>query len=223
MYVRVSKATLYYEKKGQGPPLVLVHGNGESHEIFQEMMGLLSRYFTVYALDSRCHGKSSRTRELSYDSMAQDIVEVIENLGLETPGFFGFSDGGILGLLLASRYPGLLSWMVVSGANASPAGLKPFWHMLFRISYLWDRDPKTAMMLREPHISRGQLENVEIPVLVTAGSRDLIRRKETEFIARSLPQGQLMILKGENHGSYIVHSELAARIILEFARTKIFR
>ena len=61
-----------------------------------------------------------------------------------------------------------------------------------------------------------ELSGMRIPGLVTAGSRDMIRRRETEKIARALPDGRMRILKGEDHGSYIVHQTKIAEILREF-------
>ena len=116
--------TLYYEKTGQGRPVILLHGNGETHEIFDKLVPELSKDYTVYAIDSRGHGKSTKVKTLDYDIMAEDIAEFIRILKLEKPMLYGFSDGGILGLILAYRYPDLLSKLIISGANLHPDGLK---------------------------------------------------------------------------------------------------
>ena len=49
-----------------------------------------------------------------------------------------------------------------------------------------------------------------------AGSKDLIREKETRRIAAAIPGAQLQILEGEDHGSYIIHSETIADLILNY-------
>ena len=84
-----------------------------------------------------------------------------------------------------------------------------------RLVTLFNRDPKLLLMLREPRIAPSALRSVTVPTLVLAGSRDLIREKHTRLIAASLPDARLRILPGETHGSYIVHSEKLARLLLE--------
>ena len=74
----------------------------------------------VYRLDSRRHGESEKTKEISYDLLAQDTAAFIQALGLSRPALIGSSDGGITGLLLAIGWPGLLSCAVVCGANTHP-------------------------------------------------------------------------------------------------------
>lgn len=61
MYLKVNGTNLYYEQTGEGTPFLLLHGNGEDHRIFDELSRVLSHQYTVFAVDSRSHGKSSRS------------------------------------------------------------------------------------------------------------------------------------------------------------------
>ena len=93
MNVQVNGVILYYEKQGSGPPLVLLHGNGEDGRIFDRTAEVLAPHYTVYTIDSRCHGQSSRDVPLSYDLMAADVLAFTKALKLEKPVICGFSDG----------------------------------------------------------------------------------------------------------------------------------
>lgn len=77
-------------------------------------------------------------------------------------------------------------------------------------------DAKLKLMLRSRALRRSSWR-IRIPVLVTAGSRDLIRRRETERIAAGIPGSRLKILKGEDHGSYIVHCGKLAELLVDFS------
>lgn len=216
MLLSVNGIDLYYETSGAGRPLILLHGNGETHNIFDRAIPLLNTRFTVYALDSRGHGESGAVDAFHYDDMAEDVRCFIEALHLERPVLYGFSDGGIIGLLLASKYPALLSRLIVSGANTAPEGVRTGWLKFFTWLNKRVHDPKIDMMLIEPHISADMLQAVTVPTLVLAGGRDMVRRADTEFIASSIPNSTLRILPLDGHGSYIVHSKRIARLILEF-------
>ena len=124
MYVTVNGVRLFYEKSGSGRPLVMSHCNSMTHKIFKSAVKVLEKHFTVYCPDTRDHGKSDKVRNLHYEDMAQDMFEFITQLGLEKPVFYGFSDGGITGILLASAHPGLLSALIVSGASLNPGSTK---------------------------------------------------------------------------------------------------
>lgn len=219
MQIDVNGCTLYYEKVGTGQPLILLHGNGETHLIFDKAAALLRKHFTVYLIDSRGHGQSSKVSSFHYADMAEDVRCFIEALHLPSPFLYGFSDGGIIGLLLACTYPALLSGLIVSGANAEPEGLKPGWLRLFRLVGHITKDPKITLMLQEPHITKEQLAAIAVPTLVLAGSRDLIAEAHTRSIAAAIQGSSLHILQGEGHGSYVVHSEKIASLILEYTKT----
>lgn len=206
MIQHVNGIDLWYEKTGDGPPILLLHGNGESHKIFSVLVNQLKDNFTVYALDSRDHGQSSKTPDLSYERMTEDTVQFILSLGLQKPLLYGFSDGGIIGLMLASKYPDLISRLVVSGANTNPNAMRRGWGLLFKVIYFFTRDRKFRLMLTEPHITAEQLQKIKIPVLVLAGEKDIIKEEDTRFISANIPGGKLKILKKENHASYVVGS-----------------
>ena len=77
-------------------------------------------------------------------------------------------------------------------------------------------DPLITLMLTEPHIDPEDLKRIDIPVLVTVGSNDLILPEETRCIAEHLPQAQLVIVEGADHGSYIAGSEIMGNYLLRF-------
>ena len=215
MIAHVNGIDLFYEKTGSGRPLVMMHGNGEDHTIFDAAVNVLSSRFTCYCLDTRGHGQSGKVDEFHYADMARDAVCFIDALGLEDAVFYGFSDGGIVGLLAAAECKKITA-LIVSGANITPNGVKPALKLLFRAMYLFKKDPKIALMLREPNIGGDTLKKITCKTLVLTGSKDMIREKETRRIAAAIPGAKLNILPGEGHGTYIIHQEKIARIILDF-------
>ena len=215
MFCHVNGIRLYYEICGSGRPLLLIHGNGEDHTIFDAALEPLSRHYCVYTVDSRCHGQSTNTDEISYDLMADDLIAFIKTQGLEQPLFYGFSDGGILGLLVAIREPALLGRLIVSGANLNPLGLQQEERDVIHSSAL-QGDRLCRLMDTQPDISPAALEGVTVPTVVLAGEYDLILPEHTRLIAASIPGAQLHILPGEDHGSYIVHSPKLAPILSRY-------
>lgn len=213
MYLDVNGTRLYYEKTGDGAPFILLHGNGEDHTIFDMLIPELSKYYSVYAVDSRGHGQSDRATELSYDTMACDIAEFIQKLGLIKPILYGFSDGGIIGLILAICSPHMLSLLIVSGANTQPSGIRFFPLLLIKAVYFLTRSAKMKLMLTEPDIKKEDLNKIKTPAVILAGSRDLIKQSHTEYIAENIPGSTLQILKGEDHSSYVIHSKKLFNII----------
>ena len=217
MIAQVNGIELYYEQSGAGRPLIMVHGNGEDHTIFNEAAAVLSEEFTVYAVDSRCHGQSTDTPTLHYRDMAADMLAFMEALGLEDVVFYGFSDGGIVGLMAAAQTDRITA-LITSGANLNPTGVKRWIQLLFRGVYALNKDKKFALMLTEPHITDEMLRSITARTLVLAGSRDLVNEEETRHIAQTVPDATLRILPGEGHGSYIIHKTKIADLIIDFCR-----
>lgn len=216
MNITVNNVNLYYEVAGSGAPLVMVHGNGETHAIFDKALPLLAEHFTCYLLDSRGHGQSQPVTEYHYADMAEDVFQFIQALHLEHVTYYGFSDGGIIGLLLAAKHPRLLEKMIISGANTRPDAVVKRIVRLFKVINFLHKNPLFELMLTEPHITKEQLQAIETPTLVLAGSKDLVLEEDTRFIAESIPHATLRILPGESHTSYIVHKEKIAELILDY-------
>ena len=214
MYITVNGVRLYYEKTGSGRPLVMTHCNSMDHKIFRKAVRILSAHFTVYCPDSRDHGKSSKVRTLHYEDMAEDMVQFITNLGLEKPVFYGFSDGGIIGLLLASAHPDLLSALIVSGASLNPDSTKELPMKFFKLWSHVDRSDKMRIMMREPDITDEMLQAICVPTFVTAGEKDVIKAEHTRHIAETVPGAKLKIFPKVGHSGYIMNSDKIAEYIL---------
>lgn len=209
---------IYYEKYGTGKPLILVHGNKEDHTIFSKLINSLKDNFTIYAIDSRGHGKSDKAVSFHYSDMADDVLRFIDELGLKKPCFYGFSDGGIIGLLCAVKRKDIFDKMIISGANITPKGMKAYIRIGMKLSYIFTRDSRTKMMLREPNITSAQLQKITCPTLVLAGEFDMITENETKMIAQNIPDSTLKIFKGKHHGDYVVNSDFLKDTIIEFNR-----
>ncbi|MBQ7740123.1 MAG: alpha/beta hydrolase [Eubacterium sp.] len=214
MYITVNGVRLYYEKTGQGSPLVMVHCNSMSHTIFNKAVKVLSKRFTVYCPDSRDHGKSQKVKTLHYEDMTEDMAEFITKLELEKPVFYGFSDGGIIGILLASKYPDMLSKLIVSGASLNPDSTKDLPMKFFKLWSHIDTSDKMQIMMREPNITDDILKAITVPTFVTAGEKDVIKLSHTEHIANTIPNAKMKIFPKTGHSGYIMRSTKIADYIL---------
>ena len=101
----------------------------------------------------------------------------------------------------------------------TPAGIKQPWRTLMRVYNPISPDPKLDLMLTQPHLA-GSAKPIYItaPTLVLAGEKDLIDETQTRRIARSIPGAKLLILPGETHGSYVVHSDKLYPAMANFLR-----
>lgn len=216
MYIQLDSQVLYYEKQGNGQPLLLLHGNGEDHTIFDALLPRLTSRFTVYLLDSRGCGLSSPSQEYHYRDMAGDVVKLIQAIGIGQPSILGFSDGGIIALLVALAQPSFVNRLIICGANLSPSGLTFFAKRAIKAEYRRTKSKMVQMMLVEPDISEQALSSIRSKTLVVAAEKDMIKEKETKKIASSIPDATLKIIPHADHGSYIIHNDLLAEDIIAF-------
>lgn len=216
MIIKVNNININYEEYGEGMPIILLHGNGENYTIFDKLIEKLKDNYKIYAIDSRCHGKSENTENISYDLMAEDIISFIKEKNIEKPILYGFSDGGIVGLLIAIKNPKLLSNLIISGANLTPDATTKLDSIFTKIMYFFTRNKLIKMMIDEPNITIDQLKNIIIPVHVIAGEKDVVRLEHTKLIANSINNSTLEIVQGESHGSYIVHNEKIYEVIKKY-------
>ena len=207
MHITVNNTKLFYQKTGQGKPVILLHGNGEDHTIFDVLTKRLSKSYTVYAIDSRDHGKSGKVKDLNYSDMMEDTAAFIRELNIQQPILYGFSDGGIIGLLLSIKYPDMLSKLIISGSNINPGGVKKKWVFLMKLSYFFTRRNKLKLMLTQPDISLSDLNKITTPTTLLAGSNEFCTDEHTRLIATNIPGCVLNVLEGERHGSYVINSE----------------
>ncbi|TVP85069.1 MAG: alpha/beta hydrolase [Acholeplasmataceae bacterium] len=216
MFVKINDIEMYYEKRGTGTPVVMLHGNREDHTIFLPLARKLEAYYTLYLVDARNHGKTTKTGVYDYQQMTRDIHAFIMQLKLSKPVVFGFSDGGIVGLMLASRHPNLLSKLIVAGANLHPGGLDKKVLKTYKEQYKANLDPYVGMMLKQPRIRACALRCIPVPTLVIAGEHDVVKQTHTLKIHRLIRDSQCLIMPDRHHDDYVVNSDELAPVISNF-------
>lgn len=214
--VEVNGVSLFYAAEGAGKPVILLHGNGGSHNDLETTHRELAQAgYMVYALDSRGQGANKPLPEYHYKDMAADVYEFIKLKGLEKPAVFGFSDGGIIALQLEVMYPGTLGAIVTGGANIFVENaLIPSFAEGFLAQP--STEPLVIMLQTEPSMTVEDMKGIGCPSLIMSGEHDLIRQEHTLLIGESIPSGRPVIIPGEDHGSYICNSPKLAPLILEF-------
>lgn len=216
MFQNIGEISLFYEKSGTGPAMLLLHGNGEDHTIFNALVKKLTPFFTVYAIDSRGHGKSSPTNTFSYETMAEDISIFIEMLSIDSVNLIGFSDGAIIGLLLALKYPNLLKKIALLGVNLSPKDFKSESLTYLQAEYDTTKAPLLKLMLEEPNISLKQASTIKIPTLLIAADNDIFKPETFTNLAQTMPNAKLIILENQEHDTYIKNVTALTPSLLSF-------
>jgi pimeloyl-ACP methyl ester carboxylesterase len=223
-HVAVGGASIYYASFGdaEDPPVVLLHGGlGVSDHWSNQIPALLEANFNPIAIDSRGHGRSTRTRaEPTYAEMARDVAAVMDELKLTQAAIVGWSDGGQIALKLAIGHPERVAKLIVFGANVHPSGRRPgssqgsatFRAYTAKCRAAYQRlsstpnqfDSLVAWMLpvwRSPSgITVDQLRAISAPTLILGADRDeLIVKHHFEVMAALIPRGSVFIIDDASH------------------------
>lgn len=216
-YIEVNGQRLLYAMRGpeNGKPVVLLHGNGGSHKsMLTQAKQLAKAGYRVYSPDSRGQGANPPLQEYHYADMAEDSWCFIKALGLDKPVVYGWSDGGILALMLETAHPGTCSAIAISGANLFPDCGEGFEE--FKAWILQEGTPLAMMMLNEPDIDPASLAVIPCPALVTVGDKDLISVEHTHLISDNIPNAELVVVKNATHSSFIKKNPRMGRLLLDF-------
>lgn len=202
---------LHYIEQGQGQPLILLHGNGESSDYFVHQIAYFCHDYRVIALDTRGHGQSPRgEKPFTIKQFAEDLHDFMNEKGIAKAILLGFSDGGNIALEFALKYPERVEKLILNGANLFPSGVKPLYQwpieIGYRIAKMFSKKSEKAkknaemlgLMVNEPHVEPIELARLTMSVLVVAGTKDMIKDSHTRLIYNSLPNAQLAIIEGDH-------------------------
>lgn len=121
--VPIDGAEHYHEIHGHGEPVLLLHGGFCSLEILRPQLNSLETYAQVHAPERPGHGRTADTDgPITYTQSVRDTLAYMDAVGLVDPHIVGFSDGAIIGLLIALEHPERLRSLVVISANLNPSG-----------------------------------------------------------------------------------------------------
>jgi pimeloyl-ACP methyl ester carboxylesterase len=220
-YAAVNGLNMYYEAHGEGPPLLLLHGGSGS--IPEKWIPFFSPRFQVIAMEQMGHGRTAdlANRPFHYHDMAEDTVELMRYLGIESAAIVGYSDGGIIGLDMAIHHPERVTKLAVTGANSRTDGYTAENAELVR-SFDPDAEPVSdayarlspdgedhwPMVLRrlqrmwavEPSFTHAQLQRIEAPTLIIVGDGDIVTPEHAVEMFRTIPAAQLCVVPHSAHG-----------------------
>lgn len=201
----------YFVEKGQGEPLILLHGNGEDCTYFVGQIEEFSRFYHVFALDTRGHGKTPRGEApFTIRQFADDLLYFMDGHHLERANLLGFSDGGNIAMVFAMNYPGRVDRLILDGANLDAKGVKRSIQIPIEIGYrfarLFARKSEEAarhaemlgLMVHDPNVSPEELVRIQSKTLVLAGTKDMIKEQHTRLIAGRIPDSRLVFIEGDH-------------------------
>ena len=215
-------ARIWFATFGRGPPVILLHGGDASSDVWGgQVPALLAAGRRVIVIDSRGHGRSTLgARPLGYELMESDVIAVMDALNVDHADVVGWSDGAILGLIMAMKHPQRVTRAFAFGANMDLRGLNPLGALSpilpkvrAALADNYARLSETpgdygalsravlAMQLREPNYTPQDLAAIAGPAvaIVDGDHEEFILRRHTEYLARTIPGAKLIILPGVSH------------------------
>jgi len=239
-YVDVEGVRTYYEKTGTGEPLILLHGGLCTAETFDAQTSVLAEQFCVYVPERFGHGRTPDIDgAITYENMAQHTIALMEALGIESAHLAGWSDGALVGLLVALRRPKLVRKLVLIDQYvtlaAAPPGLLPFLAEmsadtappfvveLYRAfspdgpeHFAVVCDKLRTMWVSETGIELTDLEHVAAPTLVIAADDGGMTLEHIAAVQKALPDSQTAVIPGTSHGVVMEKPHVVNQLIVDF-------
>lgn len=238
-YAQVNDVSMWYDRRGAGEPVVLLHGGFTDSRDFDGNLAGLADAFTLYLPERRGHGHTADVEgPISVSVMARDTIAFVESVVGGPTDLVGYSAGAAVALRAAVDRPDLVRRLVlVSGsfrrdgmlvlpsgdgemppplvqryAEVSPDGAAHLKVVLAKVVRSIDE---------EPDIRPDELAKVESPTLVMAGDDDLVRLEHTVELYQALPAGQLAVVPNASHLLLHEQPDLCTGLVREFLRSGI--
>lgn len=231
---------IHYVAYGKGRPVLLLHG-GLSNRLswFSQIPWLVKAGRQVVLVDTRGHGESTLGKEkLTYRLFVRDVIEVLDRLKIGQTDIIGWSDGGIIALLLGRDWPKRVDKIIAISANFHPSGVKQeaysavhgkdtgyLSRVWFRLRSWWsgagdDFAELEASILQlwrtRPRLGQEELQTIHAPVLVVVGEKDLVTLEHSAQMAKWLGNGRLVVIPGAGHAAPVTHAEEVDKLVASF-------
>lgn len=242
--MRIFNTNIYYEEYGKGMPLLLLSGGGIDRSIkdYEKCIPELSKHYRVIAPDTPGQGRSELPDSLTYGVITEFISQLIDSLKLDSAYVMGFSDGGIVGILLAEKRPDKVKKVIASGANngmrgaALPPGIpldsvKPMSLDMFEkvnkamIAEYMKKLPRDwkkyqhdldKMVYAKEYFPDSIYSRIHIPVMIVLGDQDMISIEHGNEMHQKIKGSQFCVLPNTTHEVFSERPELINKIAMDF-------
>jgi pimeloyl-ACP methyl ester carboxylesterase len=236
-YIEVAGLRTWYDERGAGEPLVLLHpgGAGVDARAWSPNLPALAEAFRVFTPERRAHGHTPDVDgPITFEAMATDTIAFLENVVGEPAHLAGCSDGAIVALMVARIRPDLVrrlafiagvfhrdGWApgVLDPANAPPEFLERLYGELspdgpdhYRVVVA-----KLQQLHAEgPAMTVSELNQIGSRTLVMVGDDDEVTLEHAMAMYRELPDAELAVIPGTSHGLLVEKPALCNTVVLDF-------
>jgi len=241
-YVEIGGIRTWYEAAGQGEPLVMLHGGLSTNAQWGGLIDTLAEHYRVVAAERRGHGRTPDVAgPITYEAMADDTIGLIENVVEGPTHVLGWSDGAIVGMMVALRRPDLVRKLVFYSGNVEVAAVDPKFLAVspgpadmaafepFRVAYQatspdgpdhWPAvfDKVTSLWRAEVPISLLELGTLGARTLLLFADDDLIALDHAVALYRAIPDVELAVMPGTSHMAHLEKPALFSELVLDFLR-----
>jgi pimeloyl-ACP methyl ester carboxylesterase len=238
--VDIDGLSVFYEIEGDGEPIVLLHGGLADNSTWAAQFSGFAPHRRVVAPERQAQGHTpDRSGPLRYEAMADQTIDFLVALGLGPVDLLGWSDGGMVGTLIAAEHPELVRTLTVTGSGFSSAGYVPGAmedlvalapdddDMAMFVAMYAQASPdgpehfpevwaKIRTMWAEPFDWTAKVKRITAPTLVIVGDDDYVTVSHAEEFSQMVPLGQLAVVPGASHILPMEKSEVFNELVLDF-------
>lgn len=209
---------IHYAIQGAGEPVILIHGLHSSSRINWELSGtarLLAEHFQVITMDCRGHGQSGKPEgENDYGiNMVEDVVRLIDYLGVQRARVAGYSMGAMIAMKLAVTHPDRISEVILCGMGWNKAGAPLKTGVTDIPKMLTPAPPACAKSFPAFGVTEAELKAVKISVAVIVGENDPYREWYVEPLRKVRPDWPVYIISRANHLNCVGKPEFKGRLL----------
>lgn len=217
----------------ENEPLLLLPPNGGDMHCFDDsILPEMSKHFRVITVSPRGTGNSGWAEgTMNFETMAEDLVKLLDYLKIDKTDIFGFSDGGNLGIVFTLANQERVKSLVIMGSNINTFGTNTFDQIQITYQYIvlcveaWikgDEETKIrrdikGMMVGQPSLTFKDISAIKVPVLNIYGEHDMIQRWHSKMITKSIEGAEELMIVGGGHSTCFEYTDTVINpALLEF-------
>lgn len=197
-------------------PVLLLHGGMSQTEGIDKRMAPAFKGFQIFAYDRAGHGRSPDVEgSFHFEFQYRETIAYLEDVVKAPAHLVGFSDGGIIALLVAIHRPDLVKTITAIGANYNasegvtpPDEWQPDEREIEKYANFSPDPPETLftkikkmvqIWKTEPNMKLEQLQSIKCPALIIVGDDDVMSLGHTNKIYENIPNSRLAVIPGASH------------------------